>query len=76
MLSSDDIKIEMNYCRRCGANYEYSKDKWEMFIRWNDEWDRTNGDDEQERKRDYPFSVPGYLKINSKNRTKKSSQNY
>ena len=37
-----------------------------MFIRWNDEWDRTNGDDEQERKRDYPFSVPGYLKINSK----------
>ena len=59
--------IKVGYCNTSVVqNYEYSRDKWEMFIRWNDEWDRTNGDDEQERKRDYPFSVPGYLKINSK----------
>lgn len=62
-----DKIVKVGYCdTETVENYEYSRDKWEMFIRWNDEWDRTNGDDEQERKRDYPFSVPGYLKINSK----------
>ena len=62
-----DKIVKVGYCDTATVeNYEYSRDKWEMFIRWNDEWDRTNGDDEQERKRDYPFSVPGYLKINSK----------
>lgn len=65
--NGNEYEVRVGYCdTSIVENYFYSRDKWEMFIRWNDEWDRTNGDDEQERKRDYPFSVPGYLKINGK----------
>lgn len=65
--NGNEYEVRVGYCDTSTVeNYFYSRDKWEMFIRWNDEWDRTNGDDEQERKRDYPFSVPGYLKINGK----------
>lgn len=70
--NGNEYEVKVGYCDTSTVeNYFYSRDKWEMFIRWNDEWDRTNGDDEQERKRDYPFSVPGYLKINGKKQLEK-----
>ncbi len=58
--------IKVGYCNTTVVqNYEYSRDKWEMFIRWNDEKDLQDGDDNIPTIRNSEFSVPGYLKINN-----------
>ena len=60
------VEVKVGYCDvGTVEEYEYSRDKWEMFIRWNDEYDVTSGDDNMGSVRDKPFSVPGYIKINN-----------
>lgn len=56
--------IKVGYCNTSVVqNYEYSRDKWEMFIRWNDEKDLQDGDDNIPTVRNKVFSVPGYLRV-------------
>ena len=66
------VKVKVGYCDiSIVENYLYSRDKWEMFIRWNDEYDVKSGDDNMGSVRDKPFSVPGYIKIKDKKRLDK-----
>lgn len=53
----DEDTGEITYkCKQSNVeNYILSTDKWEMFLRWNDEEDTGND-----------FSVPGYMKIGNK----------
>lgn len=59
-------EIRTGYCNvDVVQNYQYSRDKWEMFIRWNDEKDLKSGEDTLGSTRSSDFSVPGYIKIGS-----------
>lgn len=57
-------EIRTGYCNvDVVQNYQYSRDKWEMFIRWNDEKDLQAKEDTLGSIRSSDFSVPGYIKI-------------
>lgn len=57
--------VKVGYCDvEVVERYKYSRDKWEMFLRWNDEYDAFSGDDNKGKVRAKLFSVPGYIRIN------------
>ncbi|NLC48522.1 MAG: hypothetical protein GX758_04100 [Tenericutes bacterium] len=44
-------------------NFNFSLDKWQMFMRWNDEIDGSNYKKSPEARSNTEFSVPGYIGI-------------